>query len=91
MSACDFLLNASCTKLLTGASCSDVKAKKDFLIAEAISAGCNQSDAIKVYNKTLSCACDLSTGAIVGIVVGSIAFIALVIALVMYMRKKKKR
>jgi hypothetical protein len=54
--------------------------------------GCSPSDAVKAYNKTQDCACGLSTGAIVGIVVGSLAFIALVIFLVVrYGKRGKKR
>ena len=92
---CDSLLNGSCKELLSvppnGNSCKDVKAQKAILTTAARVGGCNQSDAEKYYNKTLSCACDLSTGAIVGIVVGSVAFDAIIIFIILRMRKYKMK
>lgn len=94
------LLNQSCEALIGSgsnkSSCSDVKTGKASFIKGATmpllagGMGCSKSDAEKVYNKSYDCACGgLSTGAIVGIVIGSLAFIAIVVFIVLRMRKKK--
>jgi len=51
--------------------------------------GCSKSVAEKLQSQLENCACGLSTGAIVGIVVGSLAFIAIIVFIVLRMRRKK--
>ena len=89
-------LNQSCSDVLgtDPPSCSDVKKNKTSFI-EAMQlpppfgAGCSKSVAEKLQNELENCACGLSTGAIVGIVVGSLAFIAIIVFIVLRMRRKK--
>lgn len=49
----------------------------------------NRAAAEALYDAMKDCMCGLSTGAIVGIVIGSLAFIAIVVFIVLRMRKKK--
>ena len=81
-------LNQSCGDDVP--SCSDVKKNKNSSILGFQMLGCSKSDAEKLQNEMENCACGLSTGAIVGIVVGSLAFIAIVVFIVLRMRRKKK-
>ena len=75
-------------KDISGITCNSLESKTDFLKPFA---DCDKNKATDAYNHMHDCLCGggLSKGAIIGIIIGGIAFISLIL-LIIYLTGKKK-